>query len=175
MSLGALIATVAICVGADEPKIVRLTTDGHFKQRPAWSPDGSWLAFTRHQGATIFLFLRSADGSQEKRLTMRKEPEFDAVWSPDGRELFYNPRPQGLEVVSVTTAPTFAFGNSSPVPRPFQLTPPEQRRAYDITPDGKFVARVTPTGTLPDVSNTPEMRVVLNWFEELRSRVPPGR
>src|SRR5436309_2237649 len=65
---------------AVEP-LVRLTIDGHLKQRPAWSPDGGSLAFTRHQGATIFLYLRAADGSQEKRLTTRDAPECDAVWS----------------------------------------------------------------------------------------------
>jgi TolB protein len=74
---------------AAEPELMRLTTDGHLKQRPAWSPDGGWLAFTRHQGTTIFLFLRSADGSQEKRLTAGKDPEFDAAWSPDGRRLAF--------------------------------------------------------------------------------------
>jgi TolB protein len=74
---------------AAEPALMRLTTDGHLKQRPAWSSDGDWLAFTRHQGATISLFLRSADGSQEKRLTAGKDPEFDAAWSPDGRRLAF--------------------------------------------------------------------------------------
>ena len=72
---------------AAEPVVVRLTTDGHLKQRPAWSPDGASLVFARHQGATIFLFLRSADGKEEKRLTSRDAPEFDAVWSPDGKRL----------------------------------------------------------------------------------------
>src|SRR5262245_21500711 len=54
---------VATC-SADPP--VRLTTDGLLKQRPAWSPDGTQLSFTRHQGATIFLFVRSADGSERR-------------------------------------------------------------------------------------------------------------
>src|SRR5262245_17271642 len=74
---------------ADEPQVVRLTTDGYLKQRPAWSPDGQRLSFTRHQGATIFLFLSSADGKQEKRLTSGKDPEFDSCWSPDGKRLAF--------------------------------------------------------------------------------------
>jgi TolB protein len=65
----------------------RLTTDGFFKQRPVWSPDGEWLVFARHRGATVFLFLRSADGREERRLTAGKEPEFDAVFAPDGKHL----------------------------------------------------------------------------------------
>ena len=44
---------------------------------------------------------------------------------------------------------------------------PEARRIYDITPDGKFV------GLIREGYGTPEqIRVVLNWFDELTSRVP---
>ena len=89
MLFGPLLAAALLSLSADQPNLVRLTTDGHLKQRPAWSPDGSWLAFTRHQGATIFLFLRSTDDAQEKRLTTSKDPEFDAAWSPDGKRLAF--------------------------------------------------------------------------------------
>lgn len=88
-SIGLLLLACLATANSAEPQLVRLTTDGHFKQRPAWSPDGSWLAFTRHQGTSISLFLRSADGNQEKRLTSRKDPECDAVWSPDGKSLAF--------------------------------------------------------------------------------------
>ncbi len=85
---------------------IRLTDDGHFKQRPNWSPDGSWLVFARHKGATIFLYLRAADGSIERRLTETNSPEYDALWSPDGTRLAFSfdktsPNQGDIEVYSV--------------------------------------------------------------------------
>ncbi|MGE0761582.1 MAG: TolB family protein [Pirellulaceae bacterium] len=77
---------VPVLWAADEGA-VRLTSDGFFKQRPVWSPDGGWLVFARHRGATIYLFQRAADGSVEQRLTPGKDPEFDAVFSPDGKRV----------------------------------------------------------------------------------------
>ena len=44
--------------------------------------------------------------------------------------------------VSVTTQPTLTFGNPETVPRPFQTGPRTERRAFDITPDGKFVGLI---------------------------------
>ncbi len=72
---------------AAEPDLVRLTTDGHLKQRPCWSPDGQPVVFARHQGSTIFLFLRDLKTGQEERLTSHTFPEYDAVFSPDGLSL----------------------------------------------------------------------------------------
>ena len=91
-SLGAtlLVALAEVCFPAQgQEGLVRLTQDGHLKQRPSWSPDGRWLAFTRHEGHAIAVYLRAADGSEEKRLTRRNEPDMDAVWSPDGRRLAF--------------------------------------------------------------------------------------
>jgi TolB protein len=72
---------------ADEPGVIRLTTDGELKQRPNWSPDGERVVFARHRGASIFLFLRDVKSGREERLTTQTSPEYDAVFSPDGKEL----------------------------------------------------------------------------------------
>lgn len=83
-------ATAAAGRTTTDRAITRLTTDGWLKQRPAWSPDGHRLVFARHRGSTIYLFVRSADGSQERRLTDRTDPEYDAAWSPDGKQLAFS-------------------------------------------------------------------------------------
>ena len=43
--LAVLFLSIAVGASADGPKMVRLTEDGLFKQRPVWSPDGQWLGF----------------------------------------------------------------------------------------------------------------------------------
>ena len=141
-----------------------------------FSPDGRWVAYasTGRGKQTVYVQPFPATGAKYQLVAKGLDIPSHPVWSPDGKALFYNPRPLGLEVVSVSTTPTFAFGNSVPVPRPFQLTPPEQRRAYDITPGGKFVARISPTGTQYG-AQAPHVQVVLNWFDELLERVPTTR
>lgn len=84
-----LFLTIAIGARAEGSKMLRLTEDGLFKQRPAWSPDGQWFVFARHRGSTIYLYLRSADGKEERRLTQTTDPEYDANFSPDGKRLLF--------------------------------------------------------------------------------------
>jgi hypothetical protein len=92
------------------------------------------------------------------------------MWSPDGKELFYVPRFGGFEAVRVTTRPELGFGNARRVQRSFQPGPPNSRTLFDIAPDGRFVAMFDTVG--PVTTPPREIAVVLNWFEELRARVP---
>jgi TolB protein len=77
--------TVGSC--AAEGPFRRLTHDGHLKQRPVWSPDGTQLVFARHGEDAILLYVLDTATGQEQRLTDRKYPEYDAVFSPDGKQL----------------------------------------------------------------------------------------
>ncbi|HLJ11919.1 MAG TPA: hypothetical protein VKU82_12055, partial [Planctomycetaceae bacterium] len=88
------IALVCACAfhatAADGPPALhRLTHDGRFKQRPAWSPDGKHLVVARHQGAKIALVVMAADGSGETVVSAGKFPEYDACWSADSRRLAF--------------------------------------------------------------------------------------
>jgi hypothetical protein len=101
------------------------------------------------------------------------------LWSANGKELFYFiGGTVRLRVVSVTTQPTLAFGNPVPIPNaPFFIdSVNDVARRYDIMPDGQklvgIIAAGAPGSTQPGGPSTPQIQVVLNWFEELRARVP---
>jgi len=94
----ALLVSVSVSVsvshGTSEPvppesRITRITHDGNFKQRPAWSSDGQHLVYARHRGATIYLIHHDLKSKQEERLTKNTHPEYDAVFAPDNKSLLY--------------------------------------------------------------------------------------
>ncbi len=75
-------------------------------------------------------------------------------------------------VVPVQTDPTFVPENPQEL---FEL--PAMRRGegrtYDVSPDGqRFLAiNAVPLETDADAS-PPQINIILNWFEELKARVP---
>lgn len=138
-----------------------------------FSPDGRWVAYhaTEQNSTTVYVQPFPATGARYQLVKRAADAPHHALWSRDGKELFFIPRVGVFEAVSVTTRPAFAFGNPVAVPRPFLAGPPGARRNFDITRDGRFVATVAPGSTTSGPAATPEVHVVLNWFEELKGRV----
>jgi dipeptidyl aminopeptidase/acylaminoacyl peptidase len=80
-----------------EPAAPRQLTDGPADDgAPAWSPDGSRIAFARNEatspdeadfsGNVSQIHVTAADGSGDsKRVTLREGGWMDPLWSPDGR------------------------------------------------------------------------------------------
>ena len=136
---------------------------------PVFSPDGRWVAYTSglKDSTTVFVQPFPPSGAKFQLVREQSENPHEVLWSRDGRELFYNPRPSGFEVVPVTTKPTFEFGQPTALKRPFQLAAPTAHRSYDMMPNGKFLALMREGYGAPA-----EIRVVLNWFEELTTQVP---
>ena len=95
------------------------------------------------------------------------------VWGPSGRDLLFASAEDRIVSVDVQTVPAFTFGK--PVPLPIEraiLGGPG--RNFDITPDGKQLIVVRPSTESRDDSLSRQIHVTLNWFEELRQRVPPN-
>jgi Tol biopolymer transport system component len=140
----------------------------------AFSPDGRWVAYTTDGQGRIGISVQPfpATGAIHQLFAKAPDDPHHPVWSPDQKELFYIPRPSGFQSVSVTTQPTLAFGNPQALAVPFELGPPAARRAFDMTPGGKFLGLIRGGGGQMGAGLSPQVLVVLNWFEELKARVP---
>jgi Tol biopolymer transport system component len=71
----------------------RLTPTDKAQMAPAWSPDGTKLAFAQSVGG-IFnpvqaIYTMNADGSDIRRVTSSGLDEANPAWSPDGRKLVF--------------------------------------------------------------------------------------
>lgn len=61
-----------------------------FGSQPAWSPDGSRLAFVRKRAGNADLWVADGDGSRPTQLTRTPADEENPSWSPDGRRIAFS-------------------------------------------------------------------------------------
>ena len=91
-----------------------LTNDPASDRDPAWSPDGTRIAFTSTRNGLVEIFLMDADGANPSGLGLYG---FEPAWSPDGAWLAYATG-SGLGLYELTTgaswSATFDPGDHSP-------------------------------------------------------------
>lgn len=144
-------------------------TSDTFPSDAVFSPDGRWLAYqagSAADGDTITYVQPYPPTGAKFEAARGGRP----LWSRDGKEIFFIPAPATFAVVSVRTQPTFSVSEPVLIPRRFGLAPPASPRPYDILPDGRIVAAGFPEEI--SGSSGQQLAVTLNWFQELKARVP---
>jgi Tol biopolymer transport system component len=133
-----------------------------------FSPDGKWLAYkvNRPGGGAGQIFVQPFPQTGARYLV---GDGVHPLWSRDGKELSYDNQGQRVTVV-VTTQPTFTFSNPTSALRS-TLSVTAQERDRDSLPDGRSVALLNPQNQF-SASDRLQIQFVLNWFEELKARVP---
>ncbi|MCZ6769212.1 MAG: protein kinase, partial [Acidobacteria bacterium] len=133
-----------------------------------FSPDGKWLAYVSNEEGRDHVYVRPYPGPEVKFRVTEEEGGGEAIWSPDGTELFYRTGDR-MMVVSIQTEPRFVSG------RPTVLfegsyrggtSVPPGYAYYDISNDGQRFLMTK------DEGQQGQIHVVLNWFEELKRLVP---
>ncbi len=136
---------------------------------PQFSPDGRWLAYISNETGRHEVYVQSYPGPGGK-WQISTEGGTEPAWNRNGRELFYRSGDR-MMAVDVTTQPSFSVGKPRVLfegkyaPAPYPVTD------YDVSPDGQRFLMVKPS---EQEAATTQINVVLNWFEELKRRVPTG-
>ena len=138
-----------------------------------FSNDGHWLAYFSAETGQQEVYVQPFPLTQAK-YRISTGGGLDPVWSPDGKQLFYTKGPaigpRQIFAVDIQTQPTFTVGKTTPLPiEGIISTGP---RGYDITPDGKFIVMLPSAAAQSGKASAQQFDVTLNWFEELKQRVP---
>ena len=168
--------------GAIDPHIYVMNVDGSGKTpitspsvgtdvQPAWSPDGTKIAFTTPYKTGNSIAVMNADGSQVHVLTTEDSPlDFNAAWSPDGTKIAFTAgSTDAIEVINadgsgrhqlVHETAGEAYGHLSWSPdgsriavestRPRQSGSEDRSEIWVMNADGSNFVRLT-TNEVPDL------------------------
>ncbi len=172
---------LAVQPGVDSLPRVLLGGD-YDEAAPAISPDGRWLAYGSNETGQYEVFVRPFPDVDAGKVQVSNAGGTAPLWSRDGDELYYNDADARVVAVHFQAEPSFRVTERIPlftVPEGFigrGGTDAFVTGEYDVGPDGRFLM-MRPVGSgAPDDEGDPSARptveLVLNWFKELRARVP---
>jgi len=149
----------------------------------SFSPDGRFVAYTSDKTGRLEVYVRPYPGPGSETL-ISGDGGMSPAWSRDSRQLYF------VERRAATTAPIlmaadivdgddFRTGRAAPLINPWPYIILANVRGYDILQDGSFIgaslggeAAGSQFSTIQERRRVGEFHMVLNFFEELRARVP---
>lgn len=134
------------------------------------SPDGRWIVYlSEEESGQREVYVRSYPDVNKGKWKISNNGGQEPRWSPNGRELFYRRGQDAMMVVAFETEPTFKPG----IPRElfrghyYSLF----GHNWDLSPDGNRFLMIKEA--VSAATEAPRrIHIVLNWFEELKQRVP---
>jgi Tol biopolymer transport system component len=138
---------------------------------PRFSPDGRWLAYISDESGQFEIYVQPYPGPGGK-WQISTEGGTEPTWNPNGRELFYRSGDK-MMTVDIAAHPGFAAGKPRMLFEGQYVPTPGTNSNYDVSPDGQRFLMLKPSESA-QVAPT-QINVVLNWFEELKQKVPTGK
>ena len=137
---------------------------------PRFSPDGRWLAYVSDESGRPEVYVQPFPGPGGK-WQISTEGGTEPIWNRNDRELFYR---NGKKMMSaeITTRPEFSAGKPRTLFAGDYVLSPRSPANYDVSPDGQRFLLIKES---EQESAFTQINLVLNWFEELKRRVPPDQ
>ena len=150
-----------------------LLQESYSENQPKVSPDGRWIAYTSDESRRNEIYVRSFPDVDKGRWQVSTNGGDSPLWSPDGRELFYRSG-DAVMAVSVKTEPSFSIVGTPQIlfQGTYVRTSGQESTPWDISPDGKRFLMIKEPEISTAAGPQPRIDIVLNWFEELKERVP---
>ena len=165
--------TVPVRIGADsitagtpEPFVV----SDAFEVYPAFSPDGRWIAYTSLESGGYEVYVRPFP-DKGRTWQVSSGGGLVAVWSRDGRQLFYRTTEQRIMVVDCTASDSFFQVGRPRLWGDSQIADTGVAPNFDLAPDGR-IAALMPAVKSSELQGAGHVTLVLNFDAELRRRVP---
>ena len=118
-------------MNTDGTGITPITNSRGDDRDPAWSPDGTKIAFSSKRDGNSEIYIMNADGSNQVRLTDSPGEDLYPTWSPDGNKIiFTSDRDSNNEIYAIDT------DGSDPTRLTFNDTEDDYP---DWSPDGKTI------------------------------------
>jgi eukaryotic-like serine/threonine-protein kinase len=164
----------------DDPKVrpVRWFETPESEGWPEFSPDGRWVAYASNAPGEYEVYVRPYPG-RGPAYQVSVGGGSNPAWDPSGHALFFvsPPRAAGKQRMMMAGVES---GSPLRLSAPRQLFEFESTdfgfdcvpaRCFDVAPDGQRFY-VTQSVRGPAVPAVTQVNLVLNWFEELRAKVP---
>jgi Tol biopolymer transport system component len=139
----------------------------HAQRHAAWSGDGKWVAYSSEVTGSWEVSVEPYPGPGP-RTTISTQGGMQPVWAKDSKELYFRSGNK-IMAVSLDTESELKVLDSKVLFQGNYLFC-LNCQTYDVAPDGRFLMIQDSLELAP-----PRINVILNWFEELKRRVPKGK
>ena len=154
-------------LSVDTAEVTPFVTTEANERGAMFAPNGEWIAYVSDELGVTEVFVMPFPADPGGRVRISYEGGSEPRWSVDGSELFYRDG-TSLIVVEIDMGAGLERGPARPLfPDSYRDIPNGNVTDYDIDFDGSRFLMVKEGET-----ETPEINIILNWFEELKERAP---
>ena len=145
---------------------------------PSFSPDGRWSAYQSNESGTNEVYVRAfppPSSGQGGRWQISNSGGTGPRWSRSGHELVYQSGDQIMAASYTVNGDTFVAEKPRVWIAKLGAAVIANATVWDLAPDGKRVAVLTPVESAEAPKQEHEVVFLLNFFDELRRRAPTAR
>jgi serine/threonine-protein kinase len=142
------------------------------ERHPAISPDGRWLAYVSNESGRFQVYVQAFPAKSGK-WQISNHGGMYPVWSRSSRELFFRTMDNQIMVASYSVDRNTLIPEKPRIWSANVLANTGSWGNYDLSRDGQRVAALMPSGGLEGQRTQNHIVFLLNFFDELRRRVPP--